>query len=254
MDKLPDYFSTRASVRIFDAERHIDKSSVTELCRIAAQAPNTGNMQLYTAIVTAEPTAKTRLAELHFNQPAAVNADLIVTVCADTSRFKQWCKARKAESGFENFGGSLTAFTDAVIYAQQLVTVAEMSGLGTCYLGTVVYNAPAIKELLGLPDGVFPVAAIAMGYPAAGCKAAASDRLPLGAVVHFEQYHKPSDAEIDTYYAEKEAQPDAARFIAENKLETLAQVYSTVRYPRATNEALGVEMLRLMTPDIEPAD
>lgn len=239
---------TRGSLRSFDSQRHIDKQLLTDICTAAAHAPNTGNMQLYTAIVTAEPERKAELAKLHFNQPAATGADVIVTVCADTARFGHWCRTRKATSGFDNFGGSLTALTDAAIFAQQLVTVAENVGLATCYLGTVIYNAPAIKELLELPDGVFPVAAIAMGYPAQGTQMSPSDRLPIDAIVHFEHYKQPDDSDIDKYYAEKETQPEAARFIAENNLETLAQVYANIRYPQNVNEALGNDMLALMKP------
>ena len=58
--------------------------------------------------------------------------------------------------------------TDAVILAQQIVTVAELNGLGSCYLGTVTYNPEEISRLLGLPELVVPVACVALGYPADG--------------------------------------------------------------------------------------
>ena len=77
----------------------------------------------------------------------------------------------------------MMALTDAVIYTQQIVTIAETEGLGTCYLGTVNYNAKQISELLELPDLVVPVASISLGYPA-NTDEEQPERLPLEAVRH----------------------------------------------------------------------
>lgn len=238
---IPSYFIHRASCRNFDSTRRISEQTLNAIIEAAAHAPNTGNMQLYSVVATTESTGKAALAALHFNQPASTGADVLLTVCADTRRFARWCRARKTVSGMDNFGGRLSAFIDASIFAQQIVSIAEMEGIGTCYLGTAIYNADKISKLLNLPEGVIPVVGIAMGYPAAA--GAASDRLPLSAILHREHY---ADADIDTAYAEKEALPESAGFIAENRLETLAQVYAQVRYPEETNIALGKEMLALM--------
>lgn len=105
-------------------------------------------MQLYSVIITRDPNKKAKLSEQHFNQPAATNSDLILTICADFNRFSRWCEISGATPGYSNFHSFITALTDAVILAQQIVTIAEMEGLGTCYLGTVTYNADAISNLL----------------------------------------------------------------------------------------------------------
>lgn len=236
-----DFFMRRATVRLFD-DRQVDDKTISELIEAAAHAPNTGNMQLYSVIVTTSAEGRERLAPLHFNQPAATGAPVLLTVCADIRRFGKWCDAREAKSGLENFGGWLAAITDASIFAQQLVTAAEQNGLGCCYLGTAIYNVEGFAEALALPEGVLPLVGIAMGYPAEK-EAPVSDRLPLDAIRHREKYHDPSASDINRYYAEKEALPESEVFIKENHKKTLAQVYAEVRYPEAVNKGVGEAVL-----------
>ncbi len=98
-------------------------------------------MQLYSVIVTRDEDAKKRLAPAHFNQPSATGADVVLTFCADFNRFEKWCEARNAQPGYDNFQSLMWAVIDTTIFAQQFCTIAEMNGLGTCYLGTTTYNA-----------------------------------------------------------------------------------------------------------------
>ncbi len=239
-----DFFTGRATVRAFSDTKHVDNETLDRLLAAASHAPSTGNMQLYSVVETRDPEARKRLTELHLGQPAAKGADVLLTFCADVHRFGLWCKARHAESGLDNAGGKITAIIDATIFAQQFVTIAELSGLGCCYLGTVTYNIKGFKEALGLPDGVIPLFTIAVGYPADGLHPKASDRLPLGAIVSREKYHELSMPDIDLYYQEKEQLEESVRFVNENSKATLAQVYSEVRYPRELNESLGEQMLQ----------
>lgn len=209
--QIPEYFENRASVRRFDPQRHISDETLTEIVKSAAHAPNTGNMQLYSVVATRLPEMKRQVSQLHYDQPAAKGADVLLTVCADTRRFKAWCDARAAKTGLDNFGGRLAAVVDASIFAQQLVTIAEMLGIGTCYLGTAMYNVDDFCRLLNLPEGVVPVVGIALGYPE-GERPAAADRLPADSILHFESYADPTAADIDRIYAEKEALPESVRF------------------------------------------
>lgn len=200
----------------------------------AMKAPTTGNMQLYSVIVTRGEEERRRLAPLHFSQPAAVSAPVILTVCADIFRFTEWCRVSGADVGFDNFLSFTSAFADALIYAQQVVTIAETEGLGTCYLGTVTYNAPEIAALLELPDGVVPVACIALGWPDG--EGEPTERLGLSGVMHKERYHRPTDEEIFNIYKVKEEFEPNKGYVKENGKENLAQVFAEVRYPRQMNE------------------
>ena len=240
MDK---YFSSRATVRDFRNE-DVPLSLIEEILKAAMRAPTCGNMQLYSVIVTREPEARRALAETHFNQPAATGAPVILTVCADFNRFSRWCRLSDAKPGYDNFLSFLTATTDAVILAQQLTTIAEMEGLGTCWLGTVTYNAARISELLSLPDLVVPVAALAIGWPASTPERC--ERLPLEACMHLERYRDDSDSKVmELFNAKDEFEPNA-RFVVENGKTSLAQVFTDVRYPEAMNVEVSKALLDLL--------
>lgn len=231
-----DYFKNRKSIRRF-SNREVSDEMLDEIFELASHAPNTGNMQLYSVVVNREGDTRKQLEACHFNQPASTGATVLVTVCADINGFSRWASLSDAKAGFNNLLGFLSSMTDAVILAQQIVTIAEMKGLGTCYLGTVTYNADKISKLLRLPSGVVPVACIALGWPEEG--GVESERLLPSFWVHKEHYRDDSDAEIRKAYGVKDEFGPNQTFIKENGKETLAQVFCDVRYPRKMNEEVS---------------
>ena len=82
---------------------------------------------------------------------------------------------------------------------------AEEKGLGICYLGTTTYNPQMIVEALELPELVFPITTVTVGWPAEQPEQV--DRLPLEAIVHEEVYHDYTPQDIDRLYAYKESLP-----------------------------------------------
>lgn len=228
-----DYISNRRTIRQYTNQK-INRQLLNDLLVAASQAPTTGNMQLYSVVISENEEMKKRLAPTHFNQPSVMSAAAVLTFCADFNRFVKWCEARNAKPGYDNFQAWIWAVEDTMIFAQQFVTLAEMNGLGTCYLGTTTYNAPQISEILELPDRVVPIATVTVGYPS--IEGQLSDRLPIDAIVHNEKYNDYDGERINQIYAEKEALPESDKFIKENGKETLAQVFTDVRYKRADNE------------------
>lgn len=238
-----EYFSSRVSVRNYE-KKHIPESLLDDILEKAMRAPTCGNMQLYSVIVTRDPVRLERLAKEHFNQPAATGADVILTICADFNRFTEWCEASGAKPGYDNFHSFMMALTDAVIYTQQVVTIAEMEGLGTCYLGTVNYNAKEISDLLELPNLVVPVASISLGYPASAPEQC--ERLPLAAIKHDEIYRKDSREEVIELFKTKDEFPDNRKFVDENGKESLAQVFTDIRYPESVNTAVSESFMAIL--------
>ena len=237
---MDNYFLDRRTVRQY-TDRQVSDELLREIVLEASHAPTTGNMQLYSVIATRDADIKRRLAPAHFGQAQVENCSVLLTVCADFNRFVLWCEQRGAEPGYDNLQSLVTAALDAAIFAQQLCTVAEMRGLGTCYLGTTTYNAPQIAEVLNLPERVLPVATISLGYPAnPGVEVG---RLPVDAILHSETYHNYSPADIDRLYSEKEAREDSKAFVEENGKQTLAQVFTDVPYAKPANEAFSKVLL-----------
>ncbi len=230
-----DYFSTRRSVRKYKKADTLPQQKLEEILTRAMQAPNTGNMQLYSVVVTRSAEGKAALAPAHFGQPAVEGCEVLLTVCVDVNRFSRWCRLRGATSdGLNNFQAFAYAMIDACIFAQQIVTIAELEGYGTCYMGTTTYNAPQIAEVLHLPAGVIPVATVTVGTPDE--TPAVSERLPLEGVMHIEKYHDYTDADIERIYAPKEELDVNRRFVEINGKDTLAQVFADIRYTKADNE------------------
>ena len=233
----------RRTVRKYTGEDISDKM-LDEILVEGARSSTTGNMQVYSIIVTRDPAMKKHLLPLHFNQKMVTEAPVMLTFCADFNRFSKWCRLRKAEPGYDNFLSFVTAAIDAVIVAQTVCIAAESRGLGICYLGTVTYMAHKISEALKLPAGVIPVAAVTMGWPAG--KPVQPDRLPMDGIIHSEVYHDYSAADIDRIYREKESREDSKQFIAENHKETLAQVFTDVRYKKDDNIYFSKTLLKLL--------
>lgn len=224
----------RRTIRKYTSEDLSDEC-LDELLEIAARASNTGNMQLYSVVVTRSRAQKEKLAPAHFNQPMVTTAPVVLTFCADANRFVKWAEQRKAEAGFDNLQTFMAATIDAMLFAQSFCDAAEAKGLGICYLGTTTYNAGQIVDILALPRLVVPIVTVTVGYPAQPVPAQ-PERLPLRAVVHREAYVDYTPEAIDDLYREKEALEVNRQFVRENRKETLAQVFTDVRYPRKNNE------------------
>jgi nitroreductase len=222
----------------------ISDDLLNELLHASCRASTTGNMQVYSIVETRDPVMKKKLAPCHFNQTMVEDAPVVLTFCADFNRFNKWCRQRKAEPGYDNFLSFMTAAIDAIIVAQTLCVAAESKGLGICYLGTTTYMTEQIIDILELPAGVVPVTTITLGWPAEN--PGQIDRLPMKAVLHKEKYCDYSEQEIDSFYAEKEAREDSKQFVAENNKETLAQVFTDVRYTKEDNVAFSELLLEVL--------
>ncbi|MGN1214590.1 MAG: NADPH-dependent oxidoreductase, partial [Bacteroidaceae bacterium] len=167
-------------------------------------------------------------------------APVVLTFCADYNRVTQWCRQRKATPGYDDFLSFLNAAIDTLLYCQTFCNMAEQQGLGLCFLGTTIYNPQQIIDTLKLPRLVMPVATITLGWP--NEEGSVSDRLPIDAIIHNEEYKDYSSEDIDEYYTPKEQLPENKRFVEINNTQTLAQVYTNLRYKpddcRAMSELL----------------
>lgn len=233
----------RRTIRKYRSE-DISDELLNELLEEACRASTMGNMQLYSIVVTRSAEMKSRLAPAHFNQPMVLSAPVVLTFCADFNRFSKWCLRRNATPGYDNPISFLNAATDALLVTQNFCTLAEDKGLGICYLGTTIYNPDRIVEILNLPKLVMPVATITVGYPDE-CPAQ-PDRLPLKGVVHEEVYHDYTPEMIDDIYMYKESLPENKRFVEINRTETLAQIFTDIRYRKSDNEAMSETLKRIL--------
>ena len=227
---------TRRSIRKY-SDHEVSEELLNRLMNEAARTQTMGNLQLYSVVVTRSNEMKEKLAPAHFNQPMVKEAPVVLTICADFNRTSFWAKCRNANPGYDNFLSFINAATDALLYTQTLCNLMDEEGLGYCYLGTTVYQPQQIIDVLRLPKLVMPVATITVGWPAE--EPPLSDRLPLESFIHQETYNDYLAADIDTYYYNKEHLPENQHFVEINHKETLAQIFTDIRYTRKDNEVMS---------------
>lgn len=233
----------RRSIRQY-ADKEVSDQLLERLLEEAERTQTMGNLQLYSVVITRSEEMKKKLASAHFNQPMVTAAPVVLTFCADFRRTSLWAKARQAQPGYDNFLSFINAATDALLYCQTFCNLAEEQGLGYCYLGTTVYMPQMLIDILQLPRLVMPVATITLGWP--GEEPPLSDRLPLAAVIHHETYRDYTPALIDEFYGPKEALPENRHYVEINQKETLAQIFTDIRYTRKDNETMSEGLMEAL--------
>jgi nitroreductase len=243
MTDIIDSLFNRRTIRKYSSKA-VSDDLLNELLDAGCRSSTTGNMQVYSIIVTRDKAKKRELSPLHFNQKMVLEAPILLTFCADFNRFNKWCRLRNAEPGYDNFLSFMTAAIDALLVAQTICIAAEAKGLGICYLGTTTYMAHRIIEVLKLPKGVVPITTITLGWPAEHPEQ--PDRLPLEAVIHKEIYSDYSDSDIERFYSDKENRDDSIQFIMENDKTSLAQVFTDVRYKKEDNVYFSNMLIKVL--------
>lgn len=235
--------NTRRSIRRYQ-DKDVDNTLLTRLINEAERTQTMGNLQLYSVVVTRSKELKAKLAPAHFNQPMVTGAPVVLTFCADYRRTTLWAEQRQATPGYDNPLSFVNAMTDALLFCQTFCNLAEEEGLGCCFLGTTVYQPQSIIDTLQLPELVFPVATITLGWPDENPPL--SDRLPVSTIIHEETFHDYSAADIDKAYAYKEQLDENKEFVKINNKQTLAQVFTDCRYTKADCEAMSETLLEAL--------
>jgi len=185
----------RASIRTF-TDRKIEPEVLDAIFEAGTHAP-TGGMQPYSVIKIEDGETRQRIFEFDgMGQKQIVNAPVDLVFCVDMRRNKRWAEIEvapfTATSSFEEWW---IAFQDTCIFMHTCCVAAEALGLGTVYIGTVYWYFDKLRELLELPEGVFPVVLLCMGYPKGG-RPNPRRKLPPRFVVHDERYRDLPDWEL----------------------------------------------------------
>lgn len=234
---------TRTSIRKY-SDKPVEEALLDRLMNEAARTQTMGNLQLYSVVVTRSDEMKRKLAPAHFNQPMVTEAPVVLTICADFHRTSVWARQRKAVPGYNNFLSFVNGAIDALLYTQTLCNLMDEEGLGYCYLGTTVYMPQMIIDTLNLPQQVVPLATLTVGWPAE--KPQQTDRLPLDSFVHRETYQDYTADDINRYYQLKESLEENQNFCKINNKETLAQIFTDIRYTKKDNEAMSAGLLEVL--------
>ena len=155
MNQTIQQLFARKSVRVF-TDQEITPEDKNLILQAACQAPTAGNQQLYTIIDVTDQALKDQLVYTCDNQPFIATAKMVLIFCADCKKWYDAFLSAGCEPRLPGVGDLALAISDTNIAAQNAVTAAESLGIGSCYIGDIMENCEAHRELLHLPQYVFP--------------------------------------------------------------------------------------------------
>ncbi len=199
MNETIDLLKAHRSIRKF-SDKPVSQDLIRELIRGGQCAATSSFIQACTVIQVNEKETRTRLSEYAAAQLYVKEAPVFLVFCADMQRHRLACGMHDAPmlSGFtEQF---ITASVDCALFAQNVLIGAESLGLGGCYIGAIRNRIAEVDKLLGLPDLVYPLFGMCLGYPAQNPET--KPRLPVDVVLKQERYDDSGDLERITAYDE----------------------------------------------------
>jgi nitroreductase len=211
---IQNQLAARGSVRKFRPEA-VPYPTLRRLCALALCAPTKSDLQQRDIIIVDAPSLKSQIGALLTDGPLGQKwlADVpsLLIFCGNNRRQRRIHTLRDRPFANDHLDAFFNAAVDAGIALSAFVIAAEAEGLGVCPISAVRNHSATLSHLLKLPDHVFPVAGLAVGYPAEAPKV--SMRLPLSVTVHRNAFLEDGlDEAIAAYDRRREeAQPYAAQ-------------------------------------------
>jgi nitroreductase len=185
-------------------EQPVPEPLLRLLLGTAFSASSKSDFQQATVIRVRDREKRDRLAGLVPEMPWVGNSPVFLVFCGDARRLERIGELREHRNDNGRLEGFFNAAIDAALVLQTFILAAESARLGCCPISVIRNHADAVGEILRLPDKVFPVAGLCLGYPAAAGHV--SMRLPLDATGHIDHYDDRRLAElIDAYDRRRDA-------------------------------------------------
>lgn len=207
--------AARGSCRAF-LDRPVPLDILETLSAIALASPSKSDLQQRDIILLTSEQSRRQLADLVGGQAWVAGAPVIAVFCGNNRRQRLLHRWHDVPFANDHLDAFFNAAVDAAIALGAFVTAAEAVGLGCCPISAVRNDAAAVSTLLGLPEHVFPVAGLAIGYPAVAPEI--SKRLPFRHTFHMDKY-------------QEDGLKDAVQNYDTDRAAT--QPYAQQRYPEA---------------------
>ena len=163
-DAVLGLMARHRSVRAF-TDQPVDEAFVQRAVAAAQQAATSSWIQGYHLLEVARGTRRDQIAKLAGGQSQVASAPLFFIVCGDTRRHRIVARLHD-QPHVECTETFLLSAIDASLFAQNLTLALEAHGLGTCYIGGIRTDLPALDAVLQVPSGTFPLFGLAVGWPA----------------------------------------------------------------------------------------
>jgi FMN reductase (NADPH)/FMN reductase [NAD(P)H] len=248
MNETLSLLLNRRSIRAYE-EREISPEDRDLLLQATLRAPTAGNMMLYSIIEVNDQAIKDTLARTCDNQPFIARAPLVLLFLADYQRWFDFftfsgvgelCRRRGEPLRKPQEGDLFLACSDALIAAQTAVVAAESLGIGSCYIGDIMENYEAHRDLFQLPQYVFPICLLCFGYPTQGqMQRAMTPRYDPKFIVFPDRYRRLAEADFDEMYRDAQA-----RFLKNPDRPAEIENVGQAMYTRKFAADFSVEMTR----------
>jgi nitroreductase len=248
MNQTLDVIMKRRSIRTYSEEAITDDVKNTIL-EATLRAPTAGNMMLYSIIEIDSQEFKDKLSETCDHQPFIAKAPWVLLYLADFQRQYDYfdycevprlCRERSIPYRTPETADLMLACCDALIAAQTTVLAAESLGIGSCYIGDIMENYEAHRDLFMLPKYVFPIALLCLGRPARELsEKGRSSRFNQEYIVYKNTYRRLGHDNFERMYAPLETPPGESR-----KYYQGAENIGQSIYLRKTSAAFSLEMIR----------
>ena len=204
---LHGQLATRGSVRSF-APEPVPFELLERLCALALCAPTKSDLQQRDIVIIDDASLRQQitapLTEGPLGQAWLKDVATLLIFCGNNRRQRLWHGWRDKPFANDHLDAFFNASVDAAIALSAFVLAAEAEGLGTCPISAIRNHAAAVSTLLHLPQHVFPIAGLAVGWPVAAVKQ--SLRLPLAVTVHRNAYREDDlQSAIESYDRRREA-------------------------------------------------
>lgn len=197
MNPTIELLKSHRSIRKFK-DQALPEGTLEELIRAGQSAATSNQVQAYSIIRVTNPENREKLAELAGGQPWIKACSEFLVFCADMKRATEAAERAGADVVRGMTEQLLVASIDAALMAQNVVVAAESEDLGICYIGGLRNNPEQVSELLKLPENVFPVFGLCLGYPDHNPQV--KPRLPVEAVLKQDYYDDSQDkAQVDAF-------------------------------------------------------
>ncbi|WP_152205554.1 oxygen-insensitive NADPH nitroreductase [Marinobacter changyiensis] len=208
MNPTIELLKSHRSIRKF-TEQKIPRELFEELIRAGQSAATSSHVQAYTIIHVVNPENRAKLAELAGGQAYVAESSDFLVFCADMKRSTEAAERAGADVVRGMTEHLLVASVDTALIAQNIAIAAESEGLGICYIGGIRNNPAEVSKILQLPEHVYPVFGMCLGYPDQNPEV--KPRLPLASILKEDVYRSDEDealvAEFDetmrSYYLER---------------------------------------------------
>lgn len=182
-----EILTSHESVRGFQP-KPLPEGALQAITASARSAPTSSNLQAYSIIIVKYEQRKDRLATLSGNQNFIREAPVFLVFCADINRLKYVTAKQGYTFAAETLEMFLLSAVDASLALQNALVAAESLGLGCVPVGSIRNDPKAVADELKLPEGVFAVAGLAIGFEREGVRRGVKPRLPEQLTVHDEIY------------------------------------------------------------------